>query len=141
KEEYFYESFKDYINRVREEEAEKNGTEFERVNEKDYTFKEQCLRDSFEEQRIITPPKDYSFNTDEVECGMWHVEGMENKEIVTTGMYYYDQENITDSYLAFRQSICEPEYDSLYNTSVKIINKLEDDDLMNQHGINKNCEE
>ncbi|PVU92923.1 hypothetical protein BB559_003551 [Furculomyces boomerangus] len=165
KEGYFDESFEDYINRVREEEAEKNGTEFERVNEEDYTFKEQSLRDNFEEQRIITPPKDYSFNPDEVpennitadlkssrlqvivklaniiltpenpkyKGGVWHVEGMQNEEIVATGIYYYDQENITDSYLAFRQSICEPEYDSLYNTSVKIIYNLEDDDLMNQH--------
>ncbi|PVZ97045.1 hypothetical protein BB558_007021 [Smittium angustum] len=39
---------------------------------------------------------------------VWHVEGMYNEEVVATGIYYYDQENITDSYLAFRQCFCQP---------------------------------
>ncbi|PVU88996.1 hypothetical protein BB559_005276 [Furculomyces boomerangus] len=34
--------------------------------------------------------------------------GMYNEEVVATGIYYYDQENITDSYLAFRQCFCQP---------------------------------
>ncbi|GAA6023984.1 hypothetical protein JCM10207_006843 [Rhodosporidiobolus poonsookiae] len=36
------------------------------------------------------------------EGGVWHVEGMQNEEIVASGIYYFDQENITDSQLAFR---------------------------------------
>ncbi|GAA6040319.1 hypothetical protein JCM8097_009419 [Rhodosporidiobolus ruineniae] len=34
--------------------------------------------------------------------GVWHVEGMQNEEIVASGIYYFDQENITESQLAFR---------------------------------------
>ncbi|GAA5848906.1 hypothetical protein JCM8547_006385 [Rhodosporidiobolus lusitaniae] len=34
--------------------------------------------------------------------GVWHVEGMQNEEIVASGLYYYAQENIKDSQLAFR---------------------------------------
>ncbi|KAF9027233.1 hypothetical protein BDZ89DRAFT_1015748, partial [Hymenopellis radicata] len=43
--------------------------------------------------------------------GSWHVEGMLNEEIVSTFIYYYDEDNITESRLAFRTSILEPLYD------------------------------
>lgn len=36
------------------------------------------------------------------EGGSWHIEGMANEHIVSTALYYYDSENITDSYLRFR---------------------------------------
>ncbi|KAH8176498.1 WD40 repeat 2 [Sarocladium implicatum] len=36
------------------------------------------------------------------EGGSWHVEGMLNEHIVSTALYYYDSENITDSHLDFR---------------------------------------
>ncbi|RYP70268.1 hypothetical protein DL771_005571 [Monosporascus sp. 5C6A] len=41
------------------------------------------------------------------EGGTWHVEGALNEHICATALYYYDQENITDSQLSFRQSIEE----------------------------------
>jgi hypothetical protein len=34
--------------------------------------------------------------------GSWHIEGMENESIVATGIYYYNNNNITDSSLHFR---------------------------------------
>ncbi|KAK6502737.1 hypothetical protein TWF481_007784 [Arthrobotrys musiformis] len=37
--------------------------------------------------------------------GSWHVEAMKNERIISTGIYYYDQENITDSALNFRRTI------------------------------------
>lgn len=37
--------------------------------------------------------------------GSWHVEGMLNEMICATALYYYDCENITDSHLAFRQTV------------------------------------
>lgn len=40
------------------------------------------------------------------EGGSWHVEGMLNEHICATAIYYYDNENITDSHLYFRQK-CE----------------------------------
>ena len=36
--------------------------------------------------------------------GSWHVEGMENENIVATGIYYYDIKNITATKLAFRRA-------------------------------------
>jgi hypothetical protein len=45
----------------------------------------------------LTPEKpDY-------EGGTWHVEGQLNEHIIATALYYYDNENITESHLAFRQ--------------------------------------
>lgn len=34
--------------------------------------------------------------------GSWHVEGALNEHICATALYYYEQDNITDSHLAFR---------------------------------------
>ncbi|KAF8601401.1 hypothetical protein BDV93DRAFT_608140 [Ceratobasidium sp. AG-I] len=41
--------------------------------------------------------------------GSWHVEGMSNESIVVSGIYYYEQENISESYLAFRTAVLQPE--------------------------------
>ena len=37
--------------------------------------------------------------------GSWHVEGQLNERICATALYYYDSQNIVDSYLAFRHRI------------------------------------
>lgn len=41
--------------------------------------------------------------------GSWHVEGGFNEMICASAIYYYDQENITDSHLAFRQAMATDE--------------------------------
>lgn len=41
--------------------------------------------------------------------GTFHIEGMSNEDIVATGIYYYDVENITESRLSFRFSTTENE--------------------------------
>lgn len=41
----------------------------------------------------------------EYEGGSWHVEGGQNESICASAIYYYHQDNITDSSLAFRQSL------------------------------------
>ncbi|KAK6527301.1 hypothetical protein TWF281_010488 [Arthrobotrys megalospora] len=48
---------------------------------------------------VLTPEKpSYS-------GGTWHIEAMKNERIIATGIYYYDQENVTDSKLSFRRLI------------------------------------
>ncbi|KAH8831756.1 hypothetical protein DL96DRAFT_1588904 [Flagelloscypha sp. PMI_526] len=42
--------------------------------------------------------------------GSWHVEGLLNERITSTGIYYYDSENITESYLSFRTCVQAPRY-------------------------------
>ena len=37
--------------------------------------------------------------------GVWHIEGMENENIVASGIYYYTSENITSSLLSFRAAV------------------------------------
>ncbi|KAK1833711.1 hypothetical protein QBC39DRAFT_254200 [Podospora conica] len=39
------------------------------------------------------------------EGGTWHVEGTLTERICASAIYYYDQDNITDSHLAFRQGL------------------------------------
>ncbi|KXX80377.1 hypothetical protein MMYC01_203273 [Madurella mycetomatis] len=41
--------------------------------------------------------------------GTWHVEGTLNEMICASAIYYYDQDNITDSFLAFRQALDDEE--------------------------------
>ncbi|KAF3904402.1 hypothetical protein ABW21_db0203717 [Orbilia brochopaga] len=55
---------------------------------------------------IILTPDD-----PEYEGGHWHVEAMMNERIISTGIYYYAQENITNSRLRFRRTL--PEFDDL----------------------------
>ena len=38
----------------------------------------------------------------EYKGGVWHVEGMQNESIVASGIYYYDNNNISESRLSFR---------------------------------------
>ncbi|KAG8724298.1 hypothetical protein FRC09_020359 [Ceratobasidium sp. 395] len=40
--------------------------------------------------------------------GSWHIEGMSNEAIVASGIYYYSEENITESRLAFRTAASVP---------------------------------
>ncbi|KAJ7477040.1 hypothetical protein B0H11DRAFT_1308233 [Mycena galericulata] len=42
--------------------------------------------------------------------GSWHVEGMINERIVASGIYYYEEDNITESRLAFRVTTGPPVY-------------------------------
>ncbi|KAH9842492.1 uncharacterized protein C8Q71DRAFT_733085 [Rhodofomes roseus] len=53
---------------------------------------------------VLTPEKP------EYGGGTWHVEGMDNEAIVSTFIYYYDTENITESTLSFRNAVNEPRY-------------------------------
>ncbi|KAJ7717667.1 hypothetical protein B0H16DRAFT_1610617 [Mycena metata] len=46
----------------------------------------------------------------EYKGGSWHVEGMFNERIVASGIYYYDEENISESRLAFRVTTGAPPY-------------------------------
>jgi len=64
--------------------------------------------------------------------GSWHVEGMMNERIVSTGIYYWDSENITDSLLSFRVAVGEPEYEQHDRKGVREVYGVGDEDAMNQ---------
>jgi hypothetical protein len=76
------------------------------------TFKTISLRDSFPDglqvifklANILLTPEHPSY-----EGGSWHVEGTLNEMICASAIYYYDQDNITDSHLAFRQHMSAEE--------------------------------
>ncbi|KAJ6544145.1 hypothetical protein B0H19DRAFT_1169749 [Mycena capillaripes] len=44
------------------------------------------------------------------EGGSWHVEAMLNEHIVASGIYYYEEDNISESRLAFRVTTGDPVY-------------------------------
>ncbi|KAJ7982958.1 hypothetical protein DFH06DRAFT_1440513, partial [Mycena polygramma] len=46
----------------------------------------------------------------EYKGGSWHVEAMLNEHIVASGIYYYDEVNISESRLAFRVTTSDPVY-------------------------------
>ncbi|KAK6331465.1 hypothetical protein TWF730_004547 [Orbilia blumenaviensis] len=54
---------------------------------------------------VLTPENPYYYG------GSWHIEAMLNERIVSTGIYYYAQENITDSALSFRTRFGDVEED------------------------------
>ncbi|CAM5287012.1 hypothetical protein STENM223S_08682 [Streptomyces tendae] len=64
--------------------------------------------------------------------GSWHVEGMLNERIVSTGIYYWDSENITESRLGFRAALDDPEYEQNDDNGMREVYGLEDEDALNQ---------
>ncbi|MHC3393102.1 DUF4246 domain-containing protein [Streptomyces lavendulocolor] len=64
--------------------------------------------------------------------GSWHVEGMLNERIVSTGIYYWDSENITESRLSFRAALDDPEYEQNDDNGLREVYGLEDEDALNQ---------
>lgn len=64
--------------------------------------------------------------------GSWHVEGMMNERIVSTGIYYWDSENITESRLSFRAALDDPSYEQNDDNGMREVYGLEDEDALNQ---------
>ncbi|MFE9560166.1 DUF4246 domain-containing protein [Streptomyces sp. NPDC006487] len=64
--------------------------------------------------------------------GSWHVEGMLNERIVSTGIYYWDSENITESRLGFRSALHDPEYEQNDDAGVCEVYGLQNEDALNQ---------
>lgn len=64
--------------------------------------------------------------------GSWHVEGMLNERIVSTGIYYWDSENITESRLSFRAAVDDPDYEQNDDNGVREVYGLENEEALNQ---------
>ncbi|TXS38644.1 DUF4246 domain-containing protein [Streptomyces sp. OR43] len=64
--------------------------------------------------------------------GSWHVEGMLNERIVSTALYYWDSENITESRLSFRTALDEPDYEQSDHTGMREVYGLENEGALNQ---------
>eukprot|EP00007_Cunea_sp_BSH-02190019_P001220 CAMPEP_0174238042 /NCGR_PEP_ID=MMETSP0417-20130205/10139_1 /TAXON_ID=242541 /ORGANISM="Mayorella sp, Strain BSH-02190019" /LENGTH=771 /DNA_ID=CAMNT_0015316847 /DNA_START=94 /DNA_END=2409 /DNA_ORIENTATION=+ len=64
--------------------------------------------------------------------GVWHVEGMQNENIVASGIYYYSIENLTESKLAFRVAVAEPNYEQHDERGVSAVYGLENERSLNQ---------
>ncbi|MFD5518747.1 DUF4246 domain-containing protein [Streptomyces sp. NPDC127066] len=64
--------------------------------------------------------------------GSWHVEGMLNERIVSTGIYYWDNENITESRLSFRAALDDPNYEQNDDNGMREVYGLENEDALNQ---------
>ncbi|MFI8215669.1 DUF4246 domain-containing protein [Streptomyces sp. NPDC085932] len=71
-------------------------------------------------------------NKPEYSGGSWHVEGMLNERIVSTGIYYWDSENITESSLSFRAALDDPDYEQNDDDGLREVYGLEDEDALNQ---------
>lgn len=71
-------------------------------------------------------------DTPEYAGGSWHVEGMLNEQIVSTGIYYWDSENITESRLSFRAALDYPRYEQNDGNGLHEVYGLDDEDPLNQ---------
>ena len=55
-----------------------------------------------------------------------------NERIVSTGIYYWDSENITESRLSFRAALDDPDYEQNDDNGLREVYGLEDEDALNQ---------
>ena len=65
--------------------------------------------------------------------GVWHVEGMQNENIVASAIYYYSSDNITECNLSFRQAVDDPEYEQNDNQGVEALYGLQDGEPLVQN--------
>lgn len=65
--------------------------------------------------------------------GVWHIEGMENENIVASGIYYYTSENISASLLGFRAAVRSPDYEQDDHHGVDVIYNLRNEQPLNQY--------
>merc|ERR1711862_676779 len=72
-------------------------------------------------------------NKSRYDGGVWHVEGMGNESIVASGIYYFQNENITESHLSFRTNVREPDYEQDDKQGVKAVYGLEDESQLVQN--------
>ncbi|WP_424215005.1 DUF4246 domain-containing protein [Streptomyces sp. BI20] len=64
--------------------------------------------------------------------GSWHVEGMLNERIVSTGICYWDAENVTESRLGFRAAVHDPDYQQNDDNGMREVYGLENEGALNQ---------
>ncbi|CAM5229436.1 hypothetical protein GCM10010329_79850 [Streptomyces spiroverticillatus] len=64
--------------------------------------------------------------------GSWHVEGMMNEQIVSTGIYYWDNDNTTESRLGFRAALDDPNYEQNDGNGMNDVYGLNNEDPLNQ---------
>ncbi|RDL04580.1 uncharacterized protein DUF4246 [Streptomyces sp. HB202] len=57
---------------------------------------------------------------------------MLNERIVSTGIYYWDSENITESRLSFRTALDYPRYEQNDDNGLREVYGLEDEEALNQ---------
>ncbi|KAK6203647.1 uncharacterized protein RJT21DRAFT_113538 [Scheffersomyces amazonensis] len=86
----------------------------------------------FQQLKVIVKMANIELTPDKprYEGGSWHVEGTINEDIVATVLYYYDCENITDSYLKFRCSFGDPNYPQNDEIYPREIYGIENEDIM-----------
>ncbi len=84
--------------------------------------------------QVIVKLATIHLTTDEPEYpgGSWHVEGMLNERIVSTGIYYWDSENITASRLGFRAALDVLEYEQNDDNGLRDVYGFENKDELNQ---------
>ncbi|OMH83985.1 hypothetical protein AX774_g2501 [Zancudomyces culisetae] len=169
---YYVEYFDEFVARIKkeintEDKRQKDGEEVENEEEgeeEEYEYEEEYYWEIFREQKLVTPPAEYSFSPQNIiepvdivdlngtrlqvivkmanicltpekptyKGGVWHIEGMLNEDIVSTGIYYYYQENITESRLNFRKTAREPYYEQNDKRGVRLEYGLEDEEALNQ---------
>ncbi|MES1916117.1 MAG: hypothetical protein MHM6MM_007966 [Cercozoa sp. M6MM] len=66
------------------------------------------------------------------EGGSWHVEGMQNENIVASGIIYFQSDNVQDTTLCFRQAVCEPDYEQGDERGVAAVYGLADEEALNE---------
>ena len=64
--------------------------------------------------------------------GAWHVEGARNERIVATAIHYLECENISESRLAFREAVREPDYEQEDHAGVRAVFDMGDEDPLVQ---------
>lgn len=97
-------------------------------NRNRYTLKGKTVQVIVKAAQIILTPDNPIYRG-----GVWHVEGMKNENIVASGIYYYDQSNVSESKLDFRMAGYEPIYEQDDRIGVRRGYNLENGEIINNY--------
>eukprot|EP00892_Ulva_mutabilis_P004378 jgi/Ulvmu1/2311/UM013_0159.1 len=75
---------------------------------------------------VLTPQRP------EYSGGVWHVEGMEDEEIVASCIAYLHSDNITESRISFRSMVIDPAYEQNDDAGMELMYNMENDGPMNE---------
>jgi len=113
-----------YINNLDEETHGELYTCIENIFEKFVPLFKKLINQKFNNCQVIVKLCDYELTPENpvFDSSSWHLEGMPCEKIIATGIYYYENTNVTHSFLNFRGNVTNPEYIDYNQNCIEYVN-------------------
>jgi len=113
-----------YINNLDQNEHGELYECIEHIFEKFVPLFQNLINKKFDNCQVIVKLCDYELTPENpyFNSSSWHLEGIASEKIIATGIYYYENTNITNSYLNFRGNVSNPDEIYYQQNCVEYVN-------------------